>query len=444
MSFRIINLEFKNKQIQLCDKDTNENSNIFTLVTGKNGVGKTQLLTHIIKNYIDQYEKQKNIITVKDKSNSDTPNKLIVHTNSKFDRFPSMYRMPRQYKNLSTATYYSVNNEIFTSLLNNKNLNKRAVYDTLVYLGYNPVIEYTGVLRSSSSGRGYLSETFTLYKDELIKLGFNPDIIPQKQPKTNKNLLSVLNRINENSIKLDLADIPHLYKLLKTKKIFDYKLNFIFDFLEEKVDYGELDKNEYQLLHKYKLIYFRDIYFYKDEDLSARIDFKFLSSGQQAILNILIGVSSVISNSSLICIDEPEISLHPEWQEEIIEKLQNAFKDINGCHFLIATHSPQVVSGLKSENGYILDLENNILHKSIDYSKKSADYQLAKLFNAPGYNNEYIIKLCLYLLSKIRDKTQFDRNDLSNISELEGFQLSLKKDDPVYYLVKEVLSLSQV
>lgn len=41
MSFRIINLEFKKKQIQLCDKDTNENSNIFTLIIGKNGVGKT-------------------------------------------------------------------------------------------------------------------------------------------------------------------------------------------------------------------------------------------------------------------------------------------------------------------------------------------------------------------------------------------------------------------
>ncbi|MNY87446.1 hypothetical protein D3C78_36780 [compost metagenome] len=444
MSFRIVNLEYKKKKIQLCDKYTSENSNIFTLITGKNGVGKTQLLTHIIKYYIDQFDQQKNLITVKDKFNSNIPEKLIVHTNSKFDRFPSMYKMPKQYKNLTASNYYSVNNEIFTSLLNNKNLNKRAIYDTLAYLEYNPIIEYSAILKTSSSGKGYLNETFTFYKDELIKIGFNPNIIPQKQPKTNKNLLSVLNRINENNVKLDLNDIPLIYNLLKNKKIFDHELNFIFDFLEEKVDYGELDKNEYQLLHKYNLIYFRDIYFYKDGEDSLRIDFQFLSSGQQAILNILIGVSSVISNRSLICIDEPEISLHPEWQEEIIEKLQNAFKDIYGCHFLIATHSPQVVSGLKSDNGYILDLENNILHKSIDYSKKSADYQLAKLFNAPGYNNEYIIKICLFLLSKIRDKANFDNNDLSNISELKGFQLSLKNDDPVYYLVKEVISLAEV
>lgn len=217
MSFRIFKLQYKSKIIQLCDKNASENSNIFTLITGKNGVGKTQLLTYIIKDYIDQLD-NKIKITTTDGLNSYIPKKLIVHTNSKFDRFPSSYRTPNQYKNLSSSNYYSVNNEIFTRLLNNKNLNKRAIYDTLVYLEYNPTIEYSAILKTSSAGKGYLSETFLKYKEDLIKINFNPNIIPQKQPKNNKNLLSVLNRINENNIKLDLNDIPTIYNLLKNKK----------------------------------------------------------------------------------------------------------------------------------------------------------------------------------------------------------------------------------
>lgn len=441
MSFRINKLKYKDEEIQLCYEESNVNSNIFTLITGKNGVGKTQLLTHIVRNYINIFEDLK--ADNSNKSDIDIPEKIIVHTNSRIDKFPSMYRAPKQYKNLTGNSYYSTNNEIFTKLLTNKNLNKRAIYETLIYLEYKPIIEYTSVINTSSSGKSYLNETFDFYKNELIKLGFDDKIIPQKQPKFNKNLLSILNIIKEDRIKLDIEDISTLYNLIKNKKILNNKLKFTFDFLSEKVDYGVLDRNDFQILTKYRLIRYRDILFYKDDD-SLKIDFRHLSSGQQAILNILIGISSVISNNSLICIDEPEISLHPEWQEEIIEKLQIAFKDISGCHFLIATHSPQVVSGLKSENGYILDLENKITYKSIDFSKKSADFQLAKIFNSPGYNNEYIIKICLFLLSKIKERSNFDELDIKNLDELKNFKPSMKIDDPVFYLVKEVISLSEV
>lgn len=445
MSFRIIDIEYRERKIQLCTNNSINNDNIFTLITGKNGIGKTRLLTHIINHYNNLLEQYKNENVEKNKTTTILPEKIIVHTNSKFDRFPIMNRAPKQYKNLSGSSYYhSTNNEIFTSLLNNKNLNKRAVYDTLLYLEYNPIIEYTVTIYTSSSGKGYLNETFNFYKNELIKLGFDIEITPQKQPKANKNLLSILNRIKENRIKLDLLDIPILYNLIKNKKLLNNILIFYFDFLDEKINYGILDRNEYYLLYKYGLLSFREISFYKENSELLKIDFRNLSSGQQAILNILIGISSVISDNSLICIDEPEISLHPEWQEEIIEKLQIAFKEITGCHFLIATHSPQVVSGLKSENGYILDLERNITHKSIEFSKKSADYQLAKIFNSPGYNNEYIIKNCLFLLSKIQDKSVFNKTDITNLDELKSFKSSMKVDDPVYYLVKEVISLSEV
>ncbi|MBO2007151.1 ATP-binding protein [Serratia marcescens] len=57
------------------------------------------------------------------------------------------------------------------------------------------------------------------------------------------------------------------------------------------------------------------------------------SSGQQCMILMMIGIVSSISDNSLVCIDEPEISLHPKWQLEFISILQRTFSDYRGCHF---------------------------------------------------------------------------------------------------------------
>ena len=52
-------------------------------------------------------------------------------------------------------------------------------------------------------------------------------------------------------------------------------------------------------------------------------------------------------NNSVILIDEPEISLHPQWQRKIID----VYKSIGeNNQLIIATHSPHIVGSVKSEN----------------------------------------------------------------------------------------------
>jgi len=65
----------------------------------------------------------------------------------------------------------------------------------------------------------------------------------------------------------------------------------------------------------------------------------YLSSGQQQILSLIAAVRRVKSGS-LILIDEPEISLHMDWQEIVIAELQ---APLDGSRLLIATHSPDIV-----------------------------------------------------------------------------------------------------
>lgn len=65
----------------------------------------------------------------------------------------------------------------------------------------------------------------------------------------------------------------------------------------------------------------------------------YLSSGQKQILALISAVRNA-SPGSLILIDEPEISLHVDWQERLVEQLH---VPLTGSRLLIATHSPDIV-----------------------------------------------------------------------------------------------------
>jgi len=64
----------------------------------------------------------------------------------------------------------------------------------------------------------------------------------------------------------------------------------------------------------------------------------YLTSGQKQLLSLVLGVKK-IPIGTLILIDEPEISLHVDWQVDLIEQLQ---KPLFSSRLIIATHSPDI------------------------------------------------------------------------------------------------------
>ena len=69
------------------------------------------------------------------------------------------------------------------------------------------------------------------------------------------------------------------------------------------------------------------------------------SSGEKHILFAFVGILNQIKDNSLILIDEPEISLHPEWQIKFAEVLVELAKA--GIPILISTHSPYFMQGVR-------------------------------------------------------------------------------------------------
>jgi predicted ATPase len=69
------------------------------------------------------------------------------------------------------------------------------------------------------------------------------------------------------------------------------------------------------------------------------IDSKLLSSGEQQMLSFL--CYNAFYENSVIFIDEPELSLHPDWQRRLFP---NLMKQQSSNQFIVATHSPMIYS----------------------------------------------------------------------------------------------------
>lgn len=65
-----------------------------------------------------------------------------------------------------------------------------------------------------------------------------------------------------------------------------------------------------------------------------------LSAGERQIIYIVFKVATAYFNEALILMDEPEISLHLEWQEKLLKNL----REINDkSQMIVVTHSPAII-----------------------------------------------------------------------------------------------------
>ncbi|AYQ26914.1 MULTISPECIES: AAA family ATPase [unclassified Polaromonas] len=78
-----------------------------------------------------------------------------------------------------------------------------------------------------------------------------------------------------------------------------------------------------------------------------------LSSGQWSWLGNFAGLCCELRDGSLILIDEPENSLHPDWQLEFVPSLDAILSHFQGCQVVVATHSPLIASGVSPEKGNV-------------------------------------------------------------------------------------------
>jgi predicted ATPase len=174
-----------------------------------------------------------------------------------------------------------------------------------------------------------------------------------------------------------------------------------------------------------------------------------LSSGEYHLIISLIGIFSNISEDSVILIDEPEISLHPNWQMRYITFLKSVFAKFPSCHFIITTHSHFLVSDLEGDSSSVTALlrdstTNNLtaeLLKGTSTFGWSAEEVLYKIFKTPTSRNYYLAEELNEIFELISQEPNEDRiNKIKNkVTVLKSMNLNgLSEEDPLKDVIKVI------
>lgn len=210
------------------------------------------------------------------------------------------------------------------------------------------------------------------------------------------------------------------------------------------------DRDNYRYLdlaRKLRIISYRDIIIRKKSGLE--FSFRDSSSGEIQILTSMLSLACAIDHNSLILIDEPETSLHPNWQMKYFDLLYKTFNNFSGCHFIVASHSHFLVSDLRPQSSNIVSMIRNeygqIESRSIPDSTFgwSAEQILLEVFNVPTTRNLFVADLVggiLNLISK-PNKSQTHLNRIKKETEkLREYNLDkLDSADPMKSIIKKIL-----
>lgn len=163
------------------------------------------------------------------------------------------------------------------------------------------------------------------------------------------------------------------------------------------------------------------------------------SSGEYHFFSSIVGLMATVKpTNSLVLIDEPEISLHPNWQMKYLSFLRELFShpEYSTCHILVATHSHFLISDLKGDSSKIIglkragkEIEIIDLPKGIDTYGWSAEDVLYKIFGLRTTRNHYMEVDLRELLHSISEKKQNKSELQVIIKRLESVKLN--NEDPL-------------
>ena len=238
-----------------------------------------------------------------------------------------------RFENIKTR-YRELERKMVSSIdLIAKNIKEEIVNESSKYISYSQNIDSTYPFRliEKSKKTSDLSKINNTINDLdlLIERLFDVGLIENKSKKTFK----VKNTISDFELRaLNLYYNDQLEK-------FNYLLP-----LEKKLKIFK-DKITAKLQNSKSIEFSKDFGFkiYSLVPTSVEIPVNTLSSGEQHEIIMLYDLLFSKENVKLFLIDEPEISLHLDWQREYIADLMEILGSNSNMQIVIATHAPAII-----------------------------------------------------------------------------------------------------
>lgn len=435
-----------------------------TTIIGKNGTGKSHLLGAIVRTFIAleeyQLQKRKNLrelpleyleymcdgkhcVVEQDQLHQISasvdgtrisafdlplPRRVVALTISPFDKFPVPRMFPHSVAPVDASIYQylglrdrfgkaSIEALLYRSLSSlfeqgeNEALRRSNIGAVFDFLKLKPTVNVIYRLRDTSRLRDAVNRRLHLGKDHVLS--------PSQQRGVEEAERSGISESELRNL-LELA-----YKRANNNKI-EIRADF---------QYGGIADNLFHKLQPIRRAGFLNLIGVEVTHQSGlSSDLRSASSGTLSMVSALIALASVICNGSLVLIDEPELSLHPEWQVKYIDLLVKTFGRYHGCHFVVATHSPMVISELPA-HADVVSLDQDGLPPTRELQGQSADFLLAEAFGLPTNGNLYVKDRVVEALRLVANGKARSAQFKEILAALQKFEGDLNDDDPAKTII---------
>ena len=219
-----------------------------------------------------------------------------------------------------------------------------------------------------------------------------------------------LNIINSNLIKdvpsyiatriVEMANEQENISMGEIRNAVFREINEIFEILDLDIKVSEISKDAKSI----------PIFTNSSGD---KFDINELSSGEKQLFLRTLAIKMLNPENSIILIDEPELSLHPKWQQKIVDVYRKIGKN---NQIIIATHSPHILGSVKKENIMLLDKTNDgkIIVKTGDELYNSygqpTDRVLKDIMGLETTRNPKVFKL-LEEAGELVDKNEYESDE---------------------------------
>ena len=372
---KIRKIEFTNHPIfddlKLDFTDANGKTINTIIIAGENGVGKSLLLNTIFE--------FSNLNLVSDKR--DEKRKFEIELSNEEIQKLKVGQHSKQY----FTTNYKDNIFIISidyNIIDNWNqIDIRGKTET----GLSPTI--VGYLFSQSDTNGILK---TIFSD--VEINFTPkqittvtstnlDRTDLKSQRSNSNLATEITQLLIDVQSLDALEFTEWARNNTGQPIDNDKIDIrikrftsAYDFMFPLKRYKRIENKD----NKKEIIF---------EENGKEMSISKLSSGEKQIVfrGSFLLKDKESSKGALILIDEPEISLHPNWQLKVLSFFKKLFTNSSGeqtSQIIISTHSPFIIHNANRNDDKVIILQKDLAGKTV------IPYE-AKFF---GWSNEKLVQ----------------------------------------------------
>jgi predicted ATPase len=435
-----------------CNRD-----NYVDIVTGPNGCGKTQLLEVLLQYGMMPHPSRPNqpnrwpVVHA-----SGTPDRVVVQTFSPFSRFEA----PKTDITLLTTKYTEDNVEqnkyvcagLHRSTRNvGVGLSRKVLEESLFRLSENP--KSAEILFSVLHELGFQTQFNLEYR---LRVGFSEAF---ETNDSGRFIESHLQNLQMQS-KLRQSDARIFRELNSSKRdeflgVLSHSISVVRDHRSPRGKSFGLPislqnvRREFHVIQAFALLRRLDLLNLTSCELRTSelesIDVAKTSSGQQQMLCAIFGLATSITPGCLALLDEPELSLHPEWQLKYVDALFKIVHSVHNAHIIVATHSPLVVQQAVLNGADVVQMgkrtRNSINPFNFSDTSLSIEQALVDVFNTPIAGSAHVSNEIFQAVLKGETGTDAEKSEALATLDHLGEIYRDEKDEKTARLVRDAIRL---